>query len=140
MTPFSIVYYGSKPALEYFLDTENDLHPSQIDYEISPFLFLFGLLISIGIASAVLLTSRISVRRIYYNQSTSSFRLIVGNIIGNRHFTVRPGDIVCNNSIVVTHKLGDLHLYMTAENFHKGFYHSLLLGDIEHSLSTDKSN
>ncbi|KAF6023829.1 hypothetical protein EB796_017857 [Bugula neritina] len=27
MTPFSIVYYGSKPALEYFLDTENDLHP-----------------------------------------------------------------------------------------------------------------
>ncbi|XP_067932705.1 uncharacterized protein [Watersipora subatra] len=123
------VYYKCAQTMYRLLVEKDTRHPSQIDRreEVTPIMAIFGFVISTTIGLAVLIMSRVFVRRIYYNDSTNQFRLVISNVLGNRSRTIGHHSLVPTHGMLITHRLDKDKLFIAEEGFVPGpYYHNLI--------------
>lgn len=136
-----VLYQVYKEVTTYMAINDDLIHPSQIDIKTAPPIVAIGaMVIYAAFTVAVLVITRTMVKRIYFNEENSTYRLIVGNYLGNRQFSVGPGQVRTYKSGLFNHTVTGKSIYLQYAGFSKLFYYKHLLGDVDSSGNSSAGN
>ena len=125
--------YQAYKEVQNYLATDELTHPSQIVDASSPVMAVGAMILLTIFAGMTLVVSRTAIKRIYLNETSGSYRMIVGNYIGNQHITVTPGEVRFNEDqfFIFNHKLSEKQVYLNPQLFEKPVHYKNLIGDVD---------
>ena len=125
--------YQAYKEVHNYMATDELTHPSQIVDASRPVMAVGATILLTIFAALLLVVSRTAIKRVYLNETSGSYRMIVGNYIGNQHMIVTPGEVRFNEDrfFIFNHKVSETVVYLNPRWFEKPVYYKNLIGDVD---------